>query len=189
MGFKKFIWIFSGRRGVHCWISNPQARCLPNEARSAIADYLSVVSSEGQVNKSIISSIADPNFDGLGIPLLHPSVESALKIMRPHFEEKIFPEQIIASEQLLANFLAKFDCEDLKNDISAQIQKFIETNFVDEKNLWNHLENNVFIPHLKGAKKKNCSRSIFKEIVISYCYPKLDAEVTKVIFLVNTFIF
>lgn len=42
-GFKHFTWIYSGRRGVHCWVSDASARALSNEARSAIINYCSLV--------------------------------------------------------------------------------------------------------------------------------------------------
>ena len=41
-GFKNILWIYSERRGIHCWYSDPAVRVLPNEARGAIVVYLSV---------------------------------------------------------------------------------------------------------------------------------------------------
>jgi len=32
-GFKHIAYIYSGRRGVHCWVSDPEARALTNEVR------------------------------------------------------------------------------------------------------------------------------------------------------------
>jgi len=40
-GFSKIIWVFSGRRGVHAWVLDKEARTLSEEAREAIAIYIS----------------------------------------------------------------------------------------------------------------------------------------------------
>lgn len=42
-GFEFRFWVFSGRRGVHCWISDEVAKKLSSQARSSIAEYLTLV--------------------------------------------------------------------------------------------------------------------------------------------------
>lgn len=52
-GFKHLLWVFSGRRGIHCWVCDPRAKLANNQSRLAIVDYLNVVSS-GQRRKSML---------------------------------------------------------------------------------------------------------------------------------------
>jgi DNA primase small subunit len=42
-GFKDIKWIFSGRRGVHCWVSDETALFLDRERRQSIVSYLTPI--------------------------------------------------------------------------------------------------------------------------------------------------
>lgn len=41
-GFGHIGWFYSGRRGIHAWVCDEEARLLTNEARSAVANYFEV---------------------------------------------------------------------------------------------------------------------------------------------------
>jgi len=45
-GFEKIIWIFSGRRGVHGWVLDHEAKFLDQKQRVAILDYLTMIKDE-----------------------------------------------------------------------------------------------------------------------------------------------
>ena len=78
-GFKHILWIYSGRRGVHCWVVDEVARQMSNEARTAVAGYFSVVSGGDNSAKKV---------SGLGAPL-HHSLQRAYDFLEPMFREHI----------------------------------------------------------------------------------------------------
>ena len=42
-GFEHCLWIYSGRRGVHCWVCDQTAREIQSSVRQAIVEHLTVV--------------------------------------------------------------------------------------------------------------------------------------------------
>lgn len=76
-GFKHLLWVYSGRRGIHCWVSDKIARQLGQTGRSAVAEYLQVLTGgDAKTKKVTLRS------DGI-----HPSIGHALKIIREEFED------------------------------------------------------------------------------------------------------
>lgn len=60
-GFKHLMWVYSGRRGnsiqytfiffgVHCWVSDKEARQLNSEGRRAVVSYLEVIKVNRLIN-------------------------------------------------------------------------------------------------------------------------------------------
>ncbi|PIO57379.1 hypothetical protein TELCIR_21214 [Teladorsagia circumcincta] len=68
------MWVFSGRRGVHCWVADEKARKLTNAGRSAVAEYLSLIVGDkldmfGNRANSIKKTLP-----------VHPMVETAYRV-------------------------------------------------------------------------------------------------------------
>ncbi|KIH53648.1 DNA primase small subunit [Ancylostoma duodenale] len=73
-GFKARMWVFSGRRGVHCWVGDEKARKLTNNGRSAVAEYLSLIVGEKLDMYGGRSSMAKKSLP------VHPMVETAYRV-------------------------------------------------------------------------------------------------------------
>ncbi|KAJ6415436.1 hypothetical protein OIU84_004267 [Salix udensis] len=89
-GFKHILWVYSGRRGVHCWVCDGKARRLTNEQRAAIADYFRVY--KGNENSSKKVSLTGP--------ALHPFlVRSYSEVLERFFETRLLLSQNIFSTE------------------------------------------------------------------------------------------
>lgn len=58
-GFKNRLWVFSGRRGVHCWVCDEAAIKMDSHSRGAILEYLTVI--RGGENQAKKVTIANPD--------------------------------------------------------------------------------------------------------------------------------
>lgn len=75
-GFEHRLWVYSGRRGVHCWVADESARKLTSQARSSIAEYFTVIKGGDSTAKKVNLSYN-----------MHPSLRRAAKIVHKGFED------------------------------------------------------------------------------------------------------
>lgn len=52
-GFEHIMWVYSGRRGAHAWISDKRARDMDDQRRKALAGYLEVIKGGAQSGKKV----------------------------------------------------------------------------------------------------------------------------------------
>ena len=67
-GFKNLFWVYSGRRGVHCWVCDDRARALTAEGRKAIVGYLELLKGGGDNARKV-------NTRGI---IIHPHLSRSL---------------------------------------------------------------------------------------------------------------
>merc|ERR1712176_1550282 len=162
-GFSNLLWVYSGRRGVHCWIADESARKLNDNGRGAIADYLSLVIGGDQQSKKVTLN---------GVP--HPSIKRSVNIITRYFEElQINSQDFLGTpekcQKVLSMLPAKTIQEDLKDWVSSHH---------DSKTKWNQLKA-AWSAYANKRKLKNYENNAIYEIVLQLCYPRLDVNVTK----------
>lgn len=81
-GFRHILWVFSGRRGVHCWVCDPAARAMADDARAAVAAYLEVFRGHDK-GLAKVDLGQHP----------HPSVAESLRVLEAEFESRYLPKQ------------------------------------------------------------------------------------------------
>jgi DNA primase small subunit len=52
-GFNMLLWVYSGRRGIHLWVSDPEALALTDEQRKAVVGWLGVISGGKEMHKKV----------------------------------------------------------------------------------------------------------------------------------------
>ncbi|KAF7664383.1 hypothetical protein LDENG_00178300 [Lucifuga dentata] len=157
-GFQHLLWVYSGRRGVHCWVCDEAARKLSVAARSAVAEYLSLVKGGEETVKKVV--LTDP---------IHPFIRVSLTVVKSYFSQYALQEQnILSSKESVDKVLA----------LPSHVRKELLQHFQNEKNpekRWELLE--------ELAKEKRASvkkgHHFEKEIMLQYCYPRLDVNVSK----------
>ncbi|CEG35449.1 dna primase small subunit [Plasmopara halstedii] len=189
-GYEHLLWVYSGRRGIHCWVADERARELENEARSAVVGYLSLV--EGNENSARKVKLREP---------LHPSLDRAYRLLEPMFHDIILSTEgqgILCSEKHWTKLLAMVPDEDIRANMMHRWGATYCNTSPAEK--WQELRDSVDKQVLKNASSVRSGSNVkrpapnsdankrfaaaelrvcLQEIVLAYLYPRLDANVSK----------
>jgi DNA primase small subunit len=77
-GFKHILWVYSGRRGIHCWVCDESARSLSDEQRAAVANFFAIYKGQEKSVPKVALSAPSRN---------HPSVERAYDMLLSVWEQ------------------------------------------------------------------------------------------------------
>ncbi|XP_055366086.1 DNA primase small subunit [Betta splendens] len=158
-GFQHLLWVYSGRRGVHCWVCDEGARKLSVAARSAVAEYLSLVKGGEETVKKVI--LTDP---------IHPFIRESLSLV-----EKYFPKYALQEQDILGQ---KESVDKVLSLVPEDVRKTLQQDFQNERKpetRWKILKD-------QASRKQNTTKKgkhFEKEIMLQYCYPRLDVNVSK----------
>ncbi|KAG9269539.1 DNA primase small subunit [Astyanax mexicanus] len=159
-GFQHLLWVYSGRRGVHCWVCDEAARKLSVAARSAVAEYLSLVKGGEETVKKVV--LSDP---------IHPFISQSLSVV-----EHYFLQYAIVGQELLSS---KEGVDKVLNLLPEDVRKDLLLHYQSEKNPTKRWERLKTLVHQKRATSKKGGQYFDKEIMLQYCYPRLDVNVSK----------
>jgi len=165
-GFEHLLWVYSGRRGVHCWVGDQSARKLSGQQRGAVAEYLQVVSGGEHKTKKVL----------LRNDRVHPSIKRAVEIIKKDWEQLCLRDQdILGSPKQWTKVLALIGDDDLRNDLESRMEK--EKNGVAR---WNMMLPRVqdYVDRKKWNERKT-STNVLLEIMLQFAYPRLDIAVSK----------
>lgn len=164
-GFEHILWVYSGRRGAHAWISDKRAREMDDQRRKAIAGYLEVIKGGAQAGKKV--HVKRP---------LHPHIARSLEVLKPHFSQTVLEVQDpfstdVGVEKLLSLLPDRSLNDALRKKWSADpgrssLSKWADIDALAKAGVSKTLEGKALLE----AKQ---------DIVLEYTYPRLDIEVSK----------
>ncbi|XP_030589912.1 DNA primase small subunit [Archocentrus centrarchus] len=158
-GFQHRLWVYSGRRGVHCWVCDEAARKLSVAARSAVTEYLSLVKGGDETVKKVV--LTEP---------IHPFISNSLDVVKEYFSRYALQDQdLMGSKESVDKVLAL-----VPEDPRIYLQQEFEKEKKPEKR-WKLIMTEA--KRKQGTAKKG--QYFEKEIMLQYCYPRLDANVSK----------
>lgn len=181
-GFKHIMFVFSGRRGVHCWVCDEVARKLSNEQRSALAEYMQMITGPKGVGLRSTNSLKRRGV------LNYPVVSRSVKVCTEYFEkpgigilegQNVFRCEKDTTEASLEDVNPNLfrvirnlpDDSSIKQDLAG----FLRLAARDQQGAWKRIASDII-----AAKKRKTNLNIGTEdILIEFTYPRLDINVSK----------
>ena len=163
--FQHILWVYSGRRGAHAWISDKRAREMDDAKRKSIAGYLELLRGSDHGKK------------GLGIRRpLHPHIDRSLKILNPFFQSEVLAEQDPWQSSEQAEKLLQLISD---KSLTAALQKKWDSAPNRSSNQkWADIDTVAEAGNLSTMSAKQLVEAK-QDIRLEYSYPRLDAEVSK----------
>ncbi|CAF0803211.1 unnamed protein product [Rotaria sordida] len=166
-GFEHRLWIYSGRRGVHCWVCDQTARELQSSTRQTIVEYITILATGKESSKRV--TLYSP---------LHPSLQRAREIILTEFDGyACLKQDFLGDDQRIERFIL------LVPDDSRQTLREIFSQLTTSAERWAAFKQHTdaMINSVTSTTKfrKAAYTTLIDEIMFEYCYPRLDANVTK----------
>ncbi|GMT18672.1 hypothetical protein PFISCL1PPCAC_9969 [Pristionchus fissidentatus] len=176
-GFKALLYVFSGRRGVHCWVGDEKARKLTNSARSAFAEYLSIF--EGQKME------LRPTGKGRVKTVLHPMIEDCYDVIMTAENGELVKQMIIDQGWLEKEEEALKDCKNpqLREELariftlSKPATRWWMLRLKCDEKTW-RAERDKKTKDMPEMPPSDEARFFLRQWVLARLYPRLDVNVS-----------
>ena len=170
-GFKHILWVYSGRRGIHCWVCDERARKLGNDARGAIVTYLSLIEGGAMKKKRVeLSSRSSA---------LHPMIVESVKAINPYFEKILEEQDVLKTPEDVQSFFKLFGNTNVQNLLRQTAAKSDHWSKLSASEKYQSMVK-LAAWHFKPLDHCNDLGKFYdEEIKLQYCYPRLDINVSK----------
>ncbi|KAH9485246.1 DNA primase small subunit [Psilocybe cubensis] len=154
-GYEKLLWVYSGRRGIHLWISDKEAMGLTDQQRKAVVGFLTVVQGGKESSKKL-------NIRNGG--KLPPSLAKAMEYLKTVFGALILSDQ---------------ECFQSKEGYEELLKAIPDSRVVDAlRTKWEASPSRPSEDKWADLHRHNLMVAL-EDIIFNYTYPRLDIEVSK----------
>lgn len=172
-GFTKMFFVYSGRRGMHCWVYDEAARKLTNEQRGGVAEYIQLINEARNGVKTC-------RMEHKGTESHHLVITRAVETLGSKYMDQIMEDQRPFDGNGKENIHLK-SLEQLFKDAGLEKQwgdciKGVDDDNNISVNLWAMIKKCERTE--KGDAKEKVS-DIARELVLQFTYPRLDINVSK----------
>ncbi|OCF43863.1 DNA primase small subunit [Kwoniella heveanensis CBS 569] len=171
-GYKHLLWVYSGRRGIHCWISDQSALDLNDDQRKAVVTFLEVIKGGKEQAKKV--HVRGGKDDGD----LHPALAEALELLKKNFVDVCLHDQdCFGSERGWEALLSLLPGDrdvigPLKSNWQSEPGRSSAEKWGDLMSAVRKLKKNQF-PLFRKYERA------MEDVILQYTYPRIDAEVSK----------
>ncbi|KAM8794044.1 DNA primase small subunit [Eudromia elegans] len=163
LGVKHRLWVYSGRRGVHCWVCDEAVRQWSPALRGAAAEYLSLVKGGPETTKKV--TLTEP---------VHPFIRRSVAVLERYFSRYALEDQdILGSRESWEKVLAlvpEDHREPLRGDFARK---------KDSAQRWELLRTRMERTRRAPGAGKGAPCYADWEIMLQFCFPRLDVNVSK----------
>eukprot|EP00484_Ammonia_sp_Unknown_P026127 CAMPEP_0197046508 /NCGR_PEP_ID=MMETSP1384-20130603/22218_1 /TAXON_ID=29189 /ORGANISM="Ammonia sp." /LENGTH=460 /DNA_ID=CAMNT_0042478323 /DNA_START=86 /DNA_END=1465 /DNA_ORIENTATION=- len=180
-GLRHLLWVFSGRRGIHCWCSDDLVRKFDVQQRSAMIDYLKLYTGNS-MNKYKVHMNIEKTKD------IHDSLQRSFEICLPYFIEcSLKLQRVLDTQEGIQYFVDMIRFPSVAKQVQVALEEMVDD--VDYQEKWNCVER-IFDAAIKSVKGNDHRgneagvsriglRANLMELVFAYVYPRLDVEVSR----------
>ncbi|KAK1923549.1 hypothetical protein DB88DRAFT_491596 [Papiliotrema laurentii] len=171
-GFKHLLWVYSGRRGIHCWISDPAALDLNDDQRKSLVTFLEVIKGSKEQSKKV--NVRGPKDD----QDLHPVLSDSVDHLKQKFVELCLNDQdVFRSEKGWETLLSLLPSD--RDTIGPLRNKWQMNPDRSSAERWADLMGVVAGLKKNGSPLFRRFEKALEDVILQYTYPRIDAEVSK----------
>uniref|UniRef100_A0A8C3JS94 DNA primase n=1 Tax=Calidris pygmaea TaxID=425635 RepID=A0A8C3JS94_9CHAR len=163
LGMKHRLWVYSGRRGVHCWVCDDAVRKWSPALRAAAVEYLTLVKGGAETVKKV--NISEP---------VHPFIRRSVSVVEKYFEAyALVGQDILGTPESWEKVLALVP-EEHREPLRGEFLKKR-----DSVQRWELLKGRMERTRRNVGSGKSPVCYADWEIMLQYCFPRLDINVSK----------